>query len=818
MYGLISPSGQIAALCNADAATLYNVNGDMLGERSIPAVTALFRSFGDAFKCEKAKKSELIYKLKCESEKEESLDLLLTVLDMQIDDESKLEIASMLEVMLSQQMNIDYLRCCMYSAPLPNDFSLSLDICDEIMEKFPTLYSLLFELIANQPKITKARDFWSRLVSEKVPEENKSYVNGIYALSKIAYIYSIGGDQNTLANIKFDFYQKLKKVYNYREIIGNFFNQLDFDSVPVGRNWQVNPESVEFNQDEYRKQKDDSHQWKVQVQNQINNIKDFLSKGNINKAIAYTNSLVEQQINGGYSSFAAKSLGSLAEYAKSHQYYELMLDWTLRSTEVDSNDKLAWALLADAYLLVENFEKANATYDKCSEFAGMKGYSLAGKARIYRAMHDYETALCYIQQACEYDDDPIHGAIKAEILADIGRHAEAESLYNHLIDCHPDNVGLRCGLAAAVEEQNRFAEAEKLYLETIKSWPADQVPRTGLGCLLAKQGRFKEALTHLDLSISFSNSPVSSGISINAKAKALKMAGKYKDAETLLSDAIERYHRNFLFKLSLVEVVIASGDLDRAFNLCIQYQKNVSGSESDYLARMCAQVLKKKGHLNEALAIVKELSAKHPKWLQVLCDSADLLRGFGQIEVARSAYNAILNIHSGYRRALKGLRLLDVLSNKYVVDVNYATNYKPVTFEDWEDLNLQGLSLLANRKYGEAQKLLKLGKSSPFKVVADAALMPEYIAQVGLGGHKKVSAKINALTTSDAKVQRIIIHLCLGETEKAKQLIDKADMNDELMRHIVPLVEQYFLSNLAATNDAIYDILDEHVNCMLRAA
>lgn len=818
MYGLISPSGRVAALCNANAATLYDINGDSLGERSISAVTALFRSFGDTFKFEKAKKNELIYQLKIESEKEESLDLLLTVLDMQIDDESKLEIASILEIMLSQQMIVDHLRCCMYSSPLPQDFMLSVALCDEIMEKFPTLYSFLFALIGNQSKISTVRDSWVRLVSDKVSEEHKSFVNGVYANSRVAYVYSAGGDKNAASKIKFYFYQKLARIPRYIEIIGNFFSQLDFGSIPVSHNWQQKPESDEFDNDEYRKQKDDSHQWKVQVQNQIITIKDLLFKGDLNKAIAYTSSLVERQISGGYSNFASKSLGLLAECAKSYQYYELMLDWALRSTEVNSNDERAWAQLADAYLLIESYERANATYEKCFEFAGMKGYSLAGKARIYRAMHDYETALCYADQAFEYDEDPFHGAIKAEILADLGRYEEAEFLYVNLIAIHPDNVGLKCGLAAAVEEQNRFSEAETLYLEAIRCWPSDQVPHTGLGCLLAKQGRFKEALTHLDLAISFSSSPASSNIPISAKAKALRMAGRYKDAEKLLSGAIGSYHKNFTFKIGLIEVVIASGDLDRALNLCIQYQKNVSASEYDTMARMRAQALKKKGRLIESLAIVKELGMKHPKWIQVLCDSADLFRGFGQIDVARNTYDAILNIHKGYRRAVKGLKLLDALSNRYLTEVNYATNCLPVTFEDWEDLNLEGLLLLANRKYGDAQRLLKLSKSSPFKMVADAALIPECMAQVGLGSHKKVLAKINALTSGDAKVQRIIIHSHLGEIEKAKQLIDKVDMDDESMRYIVPLIKQQYLSKLAATNDAIYDILGEHVNCMLRAA
>lgn len=818
MYGLISPSGRIAALCNANVASLYDIDGKSLGERSIPAVTDLFRSFGDTYKCAKAKKIELIHKLKSECEKEEALDSLLTVLDKKIDDEFKLKIAAFLEIMLHDQAIEDHLISCTYSAPLPEDAILSIDLCNAILERFPKLHSFLFDLISNQSNISEVRNCWNKFVSEKISEEYKSLTNGAYAKSRVAFLYASNRDKNLASNIKFYFYQKLSTVPKHREIIGNFFSQLDFDALPMKQNWEAKPEHDEFIQDEYRKQKDDSHQWKIQVQNQIHNIKDLLLKGNINKAASYADLLVKQQISGGYSTYASKSLGSLAECAKSYQFFDLMLEWALRSTEVNPNDERAWAQLADAYLLIENFEKANVTYDKCYDFAGLKSYALSGKARIYRAMHDYETALCYIEKACEYDNDPIHGAIKAEILADLGRHEEAESLYNHLVSNYPNHVGLKCGLAAAIEEQNRFDEAENLYREAIKSWSTDQVPYTGLGCLLAKQGRFKEAFAHLEYGIMLSKSPASSCVSINAKAKALRMAGKYKEAEKILFEAIKSHHRNFIFKIGIIETVIASEDLDRALKLCIQYQKNTSDTERNTITRMHAMVLKKKGLLNESLAIVSELCAKHPKWLQVLCDNADLLRGFGQIEAARNAYDAILNIHKGYRRALKGIKLLDALIKKKGVDAAQLTNRNPITVEDWEDLNLEGLVLLAERRYEDAQRLLKLSKSSPFKTVADAALIPECVAQVGLGSHKKVLTKINALTSSDAKAQRIIIYSHLGKIERAKQLINKADMNDELMRHIIPLINKQYLSTLRATNDAIYDVLDEHVNCMLRAA
>lgn len=815
MYGLISPKGRIAALCSGNEASLYGMDGALLGVKNLVDVQVLFRRFDDTTKLPKTSNQGLIKSLNSEYKKQEAVQLFLTIIDNDIDSLNKLEVSVFLEDLLCEQYIADYLGGCMSAIPLPYEVIFSAEFSKKLQE-FPKVFLFLNTLLENQEKISVVYTKWGKNVLEHVSTENHAFLNGLYAGSGFTYQYLKGLSSNAVNGYKFDFYAKSNKVPNSRDAISNFFKGLELNQAASKKIVPMKPEIEEFSTDEYKKPTGNVYQKYTQVTAQLSKIKELLAANDIAKAKLFASSLIEQQVNNNDFEYAAKSLGSLSEFAKSYHLYELMVDWAIQATEVCPSDNRGWAQLGDAYLLVDDYESARRVYEKCADLAGLKGYSLAGFARIYRSMHDYETALSFIEKAWECEQDPVHGAIGAEILGDLGRYNDAESLYRELVKRCPDEIALRCGLAATLAQQHKFDEAKKIYKDAIKLWPTDQFPHTSLGFLLARQGQFKDAFKYLDNGIKFSNS--SDFIPVNAKANALRMAGKYNEAESLLSEMIQKHSACIEFKFGLLDVLIARGDLKRANELCLSYFEGVSDRERDSLLRIQANILRKQGSFDLSMGIIDKLCQKHPKWILALCDKADLLRNMGVFDSSRVFYNLVLSIHNGYRRAINGLRLIDALSKTEVNDVQNNKDLPTATIEDWEDINIEGLVLLAQKKYVSAQSVLGACKKSPFKPIIDAAIVPQVIAYVGMEQYQKGLKKINALTSTDAKIQKAIIYCQLGDFARAKELISKIELMDKSFSHVIKMIEEKYLSNSPASNDSVYDVLEEHITCMLRVA
>ena len=93
---------------------------------------------------------------------------------------------------------------------------------------------------------------------------------------------------------------------------------------------------------------------------------------------------------------------------------------------------------------------------------------------------------CNIEDA----DDKI---IRANIEANSRNYIEAERIYKEILDCEPDNVKAKVGLAYVYTERSRVGEAEKLYFEVLLVEPDNPTTKTGHGYLLSQTNRLDEA-------------------------------------------------------------------------------------------------------------------------------------------------------------------------------------------------------------------------------------------------------------------------------------------------------------------------------------
>jgi tetratricopeptide (TPR) repeat protein len=819
MYGLISPKGKIAALCSGQEASLFGFGGDLVAQKDISEVEHLFCSYDDIIKIKNPTKNQLIKILNFEYKKIESVYLLLTVLDNNIDETDKFEVCNLLELLLDEVDVLIHLERTMYAHPLPESIEFSHAFCEQL-KVFSKLESFLINLIQHQEKISYIFSVWNSIVLRNISIEDHLLVNGIYANSGFAVKYAQSAlKQSEVSTFMFEFLNKSGKVSGSRAAISIFFKELNIKVEPSSKRIKIEPEVEEIFENHSKKTSDKARRKFEQVTAQINNIKAHLENNNLSKAKQFAAELVKQQVASGDAGFAARSLSTISEYAKGLCHYDLMVQWAAQAVEVNPLDERATSQLGDAYLINEDYELARVFFEMNVNISANKSYSLAGLARLYRAKHDYDLALNYIEQACAHCHEPRNEAMRAEILKDLGRYVEAEALYKKIIEGEqqPSEPGFRCGLAAILAEQGNFAEAEAVYKKSIELWPTDPVPNTGLGFLLAKQGKFKDAFKYLDEGMKFGR--VGNFIPVTAKASALRMAGKYDEAELLLRKMLKLTPHIIEYKVSLLDVMISRGHLQSALDLCISYQNSIFDKEKNSLLRMQALIYRKQGELKKSLSIIDGLCQRHPKWLLVLCDKADLLRNMGLLDDANSIYSAVLDVHKGYRRAINGVRLSNALTNNLGDEFNIVEHVQPITYEDWEMISIESLIFLLTRQYSKARKLLHVCKvGSPFKTIIDSVVIPQSTAQLGLGNHEKALNLISSLSSNNAVLQKVLIYCRMGDVGRARKLLNNLVINQDIDTNVISLIQDTYFDDKVASNDDFFNILDESVRLMLKAA
>jgi tetratricopeptide (TPR) repeat protein len=820
MRTLISGKGGLAAIYQGNEAHLYASNGELLDKLSLTATERVFTAFDDTiiYENRSKNKNEVIAKLKYEKKKTETLMLVLTSLDAFIDNSEKSDILKYAEESLQDNEVRSYIQKVLYSNPLPENV---IPISSINLKIYPNLYNLISDLYDSQISIREIHECWINEVVNKIDFKDRIAASGAFSLANVGFYLSRATKQDVFDGVKFELWTKLSK---YRVFVSSFFQKSQKNILPIIKDTKRIYKSDEAQQkndnDGFIKTKTKPHELYTQAQSEIEAIKNALYSGDVNKAERYANQLFERQINKGDKSYASKSLSSLSEYAKVLGNYKFMIKWANQAVEANPTDIRAHAQLADSYLLMGDYDSAWKCFDKCkTNSLKYEAYSYGGFARIHRARHEYESALEMIIKAldtCDYDS--VNACIKAEILGDMRRHAEAESIYKKLLRDFEDVPAIYCGLARIFEEQRNFSEAEATYRDAIEKFPEEQIPIGSLGFFLVKQGKFTEGLRCLDLAINLS---VKGDFANHyAKATALKMCGRYHDAELVLRKVIESTNDaidTVDAYVGLVELLGQSKREQEALELCEQYEISHTNSK---ILRAKASILRKLGRTLEGLAIVNTLASSSPTWTQILCDKADILRGLGQLDESKDIYKRVLALNKFEKRALKGLRLIDAIqkvSNPNSVFIDSSIE-KKITLDDWEEFSIQGLILLSEEKYSDAKKVfLECEKSSPFIMIKEDSNIPLTASRIGLKQYRAALENIKRLKGDTVLLQKAMLYNQLSNFEKLKSVLLEINKNADQVVSILPLIEKY-CDGTRANDEHFSEIFNEHITSILKAA
>ncbi len=197
-------------------------------------------------------------------------------------------------------------------------------------------------------------------------------------------------------------------------------------------------------------------------------------------------------------------------------------------------------------------------------------------------------------------------------------------------------------LVLTVQRARVFRSEESLFRGSLAKNPAAWGLENDLGVLLAKQGHFADAQIHLEKSVQLNAKNVDAesnlGQVLEEQGQAAKAEAHFRAALRLEPDNLEA-HRRF------AQVLLAQGRFDEALGQ-LRLTLALSTKPEPSLRMEYANLLHRTGHLEESIAVLRQIVARQPDsvealnnlaWLLSTAPSANLRNGPEAISLAERA-------------------------------------------------------------------------------------------------------------------------------------------------------------------------------------
>jgi tetratricopeptide (TPR) repeat protein len=833
MEAYISGSAGIAAVVNGVNTELYQL--DKVDPIIIKTheVKHIFSSNEDVIFLKKTTKTDVLKKLKKESNKSNCLMLFLMILDSDIDNESKHSLAEHINYLFIKDTEAyEYVCNVIFSRSLPNNSILSIP--DVILPEFNRVYDLLTSLFDNQSAIKTCSELFSSICTDRnLSAQQSSYVEGLLVNQGFFFTFASNqADLSFLHKIHFLLSDKLKSIgvndfVHFTSCIRTQFKSL-VNSKLNGKNKSSNKEEVgeqklytSKRQAKLKKvNKKDAY---TRVQKQLAVIKLKLREQSILPAKNMAADLVASQLKSKDDEFAALSLCQLSEYAKHLNLYKLQLEWALRATEVAPQDYRTFGHVADAYINLEDINSAKKYFEICLKAHDHNRiYGLTGLARIERSRSNLAKSMTYIDLSIkECGKDSVPYLIKAELLRDQFQYKESEELYDYICRTFPESSIAQCGKAALFADQKKFIEAESAYILALKNYPAnEEQPRilSGLGFLYARLGRFEEAHKHLDQSIALCS--YEDIIPMISKSKALQMQGRFKESEsTLKSLLIGRAQFSDVVE-QLLQLYLETNDLVKAHQLYATLNEEIK--RDDLVQVRYSQLLRQENNFSDALQIIDRIRARKPRHTLAMNERAAILKFQGKYKQAEAQYKEVIKVSKFDRTAKFGLQAINHIFKKEVkLESIIATDNieNPLTIDDYQTIGNIGLLKLAKGDIKEGKKLLLQSCNSNFKSLQIKFNSGLSLASLMLNQTNAALKPINKPNSIVGLIQRTLVY---GEQGKKEQVINGLKLlshnTPPFVGKVMDMINKKY--SVAANDENITqsDIYQEQINNMLIAA
>ncbi len=833
MNALISGSAGLAATIDGRKVMLYKSGCLDAIPSSETEVKNIFKSYSDTIQLPKTNVKAVQKTLWIHKNRSHSLLMALTILDLDIDIPSKLELIKHLDDILREDSIYFYLLNILFTRPLAQNSIKSIpDEFKSLTETSKTI-NLITLVLNHQEKISStSKRIKEIFYKNETPEDIDKKIEG--HLTNDGFFYLISTDsmnESKFSSIKFSLINKLNFIHcpNSTSLIKDFTSSFKIH-VHTGNTKETHKTNNKTELDKpshYRKTTNskrkpvDNNGEFIRVTRQIELIRSQLNENKIDKAKQVAKNLVEHQSKGGIFAYAAQSLCKIAGFARNLELHDLELEWALKASEIAPTDYRTYGHVADAYLSLDLMKEASDYFKKCTEDQGEgdnKIFGLTGLARIEKERHNLDLALEYINSVIELGHrDQVPFLVKAEILRDKRDFETSEKIYDYVCNEFPENSIPLNGKASLLVAQKRFDEAEDVYKHILGNYSNTEdikVTACAYGFLLARLGRFKEAHKFIDQSIFLS--PFDNIIATLSKAKTYKMEGLYKNAEKILVETIQ-------FKPQLPQPIYELLDLYAELNRNtdgLKVYKNTPNSLKSVPSIQIAysRLLKNSNNFQDALQIIDSTLVMEPQNLTAMLERASIFKMIGNFQAAQEQYLAAMKVNNNDLRVRFGLRILSQIQKNIKYNEIELNTSKPKTVEDYHNIGLKGLVELANGNYKEAKKLLQLVNKCPFMSLKNTFCISLSMANLKLNQKAPSLKALKQRSGILVDIQKLIILANNKNLGLLKELTPKNDSHIPAHTNkVIQMIDQKYISktDLSISEEAIYS---EQITSILIAA
>jgi superkiller protein 3 len=213
------------------------------------------------------------------------------------------------------------------------------------------------------------------------------------------------------------------------------------------------------------------------------------------------------------------------------------IQWLEQAAEQSAANLQTWRNLGAAYRAQARWSEACTAYEKALTLAPDDVEVLRALARVCYRFKDWERAAAYFARVLAAGEgtaedysrlggtryylkqpvaalEAVEQAVKLApqnavyqynlglLLAELGRHAEAEAAFRRAIELNPDYAAAWNNLGALYQSLQRHEEAETAYRRVIEFDPDDAQGYGNLGWLYYRQGRLEKAIAETERALS----------------------------------------------------------------------------------------------------------------------------------------------------------------------------------------------------------------------------------------------------------------------------------------------------------------------------
>ncbi|MDP6621972.1 MAG: tetratricopeptide repeat protein [Alphaproteobacteria bacterium] len=245
------------------------------------------------------------------------------------------------------------------------------------------------------------------------------------------------------------------------------------------------------------------------------------------------------------------------------------------------------------------------------------------KARAARVGGRFEEAIAAYQAVLlEANDDLVAIAELAELLATLGRLAEAAVCLNHLLELDPNRTEAWLNLGEVRRGQDRLAEAQRCFERSLALEPENPVGHFQLAGLALAAGRLGEAVDRYERSIAAAPELAEAHFNLAVALTGLGRAGEAIAAYQAALEGAPHWAEAWRNQGALH---LRQGDLEGAAK-CLGQSSELQPGDAETLLGLAA-LEQRRGRHDEALSGVRRAAASAG-------DNSDLLVGIGTLLMA----------------------------------------------------------------------------------------------------------------------------------------------------------------------------------------